>query len=516
MTSAVMTTLCRVTLGAQRWTYYRLRAEGHNTLVINPSSGNDQTVGAKPPVILYTSEPNAERSAVVADLTSAYGVSKVLRGVQLFHNRRWAMVQDEIQAAAPANVWWFMHINSSTIATVDTNGTSVMLTQGTDRLWVTLLSGGAAFAISNAVPLPTSPNPSGQNANTGIRKLALHFTNVTSTTLAVMMVPLIPGANPPTNLPALIPLSDWGAGSTNVVTVLTNSAPSAGSANVMTEQGASVDVDLRTIATDAQTGSNDLLFAVSSALHGTATLLPDGHTVRFVPTPGYLGSASFGYTVRDTWPDPQLVSLYDFEPPETVSGGFVADRSGHGFYGMLTTVGTGTNNLVADSPFALGPHSVQSLLLRESGDFNGSRLSAPIAPADLDFDFHDWTFTGWFKRATSTNDDFVCYLGSSDGFGSPDEFQLYCPSGADTLALRHYVATTTTDLALSAANVRTGEWHHAAVAFHSTNGNGGVITLYLDGVLVGTDPTVTLNMASGFSCIFGGHGSSDLCCYPVV
>lgn len=492
----------------QRWTYYRLRAEGHNTLVINPGANADQIVGAKPPVVLYTSEPNTERAATVADLTSAYGITKVWRGVQLLQGRRWALIQDELEAASPANVWWFMHINPSTSAVIDTNGVSATLTQGTDRLWVSILAGGGSFTLSNAVPLPTSPNPSGQNTNNGYRKLAIHLTNVTSTTLAVLLVPLSPGQSAPTNLPALVPLSDWGAGTTNSVIVPTNTPPAATVTNLTTMAGAFVDIDLLALAGDAETAATNLLLSLGATANGTVVLRPDGHTARFTPAANFSGVASFKFSVGDTWPDPRLEACYDFEPPQSTADGWVPDMSGHGFFGQITNAGAGTNYLVADVPAALTNRSRQSLLVRESGDFNGARLITPIMPADLDFNFHDWTIAGWFKRAATTNDDFIFYLGNSDGFGSPDEFHLYGASGNNNLILRHYIGTSTTDLDITAPNIAPGQWHHAAVSFQSTNGNSGVVRFYLDGALVGTDSSVTFNLPSGSLCIFGGHASA--------
>ena len=160
----------------QRWTYYRLRAEGHNTLVLNSGTNADQNVDAKPPLVLFASAPAGDNSLAVADRTSAYGLTKVWRGVQILNHRRWFLVQDELQAATPANGWWFMHVNTATAVAIQPDGRSAMLTQGTDRLWLTNLTGIGRFALSNAVPLPTSPNPAGQNTNASYRKLALQLT----------------------------------------------------------------------------------------------------------------------------------------------------------------------------------------------------------------------------------------------------------------------------------------------------------------------------------------------------
>ncbi len=194
----------------QRWTYYRLRAEGQNTLVINPGSGADQVLRTRPPVVHFATEPNAERGATIMDLTSAYaGATSVQRGIALFNRRRHVLIQDEIQYAAPARVWWFMHFGTDKTAVVESDGTSVMMSKGTDRLWLKILSGGGTFQIMDATPLPSSPSPAGQNANSTVKKLAIHLPAVTQSTVAVYAVPLLPGENPPTALPAISPLAGW-------------------------------------------------------------------------------------------------------------------------------------------------------------------------------------------------------------------------------------------------------------------------------------------------------------------
>ena len=88
-----------------------------------------------------------------------------------------------------------------------------------------LLSGGASFAISNAVPLPTSPNPSqtGILDNwSGYKKLALNFPAATNATISVLMVPLAVSASLPAYLPAVIPLTSWP---TNTASLLLPTPP---------------------------------------------------------------------------------------------------------------------------------------------------------------------------------------------------------------------------------------------------------------------------------------------------
>jgi hypothetical protein len=55
---------------AARPDFYRIRAEGHNTLVINPDRGPDQSLTANARVLAFESRPERVRS--VLDLSEAY------------------------------------------------------------------------------------------------------------------------------------------------------------------------------------------------------------------------------------------------------------------------------------------------------------------------------------------------------------------------------------------------------------------------------------------------------------
>jgi autotransporter-associated beta strand protein len=195
--------------GSSRWTYYRLRAEGHNTLVINPTSAADQKTGSLPTIVRQQS--TADVALSVADLTAAYtGTTRVWRGIQLDRHDGSVLLQDEIEAATAADVWWFAHVKlTPSQVQISADGTSALLTSGQDRLWVKILSPGAALTLTTPTPLPTSPNPTGQNANAGYQKLAIHLPAVTSRQLAVWFVPLQPGQTPPTVLPQVAALSGW-------------------------------------------------------------------------------------------------------------------------------------------------------------------------------------------------------------------------------------------------------------------------------------------------------------------
>jgi hypothetical protein len=193
--------------GNRRWTYYRLRAESHNTLVLNPGAGPDQDPRAATRISRFASQPG--RAFAIADLTPAYAAhaQTVTRGMALLA-RRHVLVQDEVNAEQPADAWWFLHTEAQVELGRD-EGTAT-LTRGKGRLWARILAPREAkFAVLPAKPLPTSPQPEKQAENEGVRKLAIHCAGVKELRLAVLLVPLREGEEPPATLPEVKPLAAW-------------------------------------------------------------------------------------------------------------------------------------------------------------------------------------------------------------------------------------------------------------------------------------------------------------------
>ncbi len=192
--------------GKQRWDYYRLRAEGHNTLVINPGKGADQNPRAAAPVVKFKSTP--QTAYAVANLTAPYAshTKSVQRGIAML-GRRQILVQDEVVADKPSDVWWFMHTPAEIAISAD-GKTATLTAKKTDgKLVAKLLSPSEGrFSVMAAEPLKSSPNPSMQAVNKGVRKLAIHSSSANSLRIAVLFAPLDSTATP---LPALAPLSQW-------------------------------------------------------------------------------------------------------------------------------------------------------------------------------------------------------------------------------------------------------------------------------------------------------------------
>ena len=190
--------------GPQRWIYYRLRAEGNNTLVIAPDAEPDQDPRAEAKITRFSDRPGA--SFAIADITSAYArtATRVRRGIALRGHD--VLVQDEVRTRSPADVWWFLHTGAQVLC----EGASATLIQGGSALTASILSPpGATFITLPAEPLATSPHPPRQQVKPTVvphpQKLAVHLQDVTDLRLVILLSPERPSAA----ARAIVPLSQW-------------------------------------------------------------------------------------------------------------------------------------------------------------------------------------------------------------------------------------------------------------------------------------------------------------------
>ncbi len=184
----------------KRINYYRKRAEGHSTLVIGPGTGADQVVGAYSPITDHVFGEYGMLAA--ADLSAAYAGSaeKVRRAISLFENNSRFMVQDEVEAKAPADVYWFLQTDKMVSLSLDKK--AITLSSGNKRLLMVLESNNeaAGFSVSAAKPLSTSPKPAGQASNNGYMRICVANNGVTDLRQRVTFIPYMAGDT--VNMPA--------------------------------------------------------------------------------------------------------------------------------------------------------------------------------------------------------------------------------------------------------------------------------------------------------------------------
>lgn len=186
---------------------YRIRAEGHNTLVINPSQELDQQEGAE---CLITDFSSGDEAYAVTDLTAAYehcGAESVVRGLKMIKEKECVIIQDEISLDAPGEIYWFAHTKGQIEVAGD--GRSAVITVGSDKMWVGIISDKGTFSVMNAELLPTSLAVSNQTSNSEYRKLAVHLTNTKDATISIACIPLKQGETQPSWTPSVKAISEW-------------------------------------------------------------------------------------------------------------------------------------------------------------------------------------------------------------------------------------------------------------------------------------------------------------------
>ncbi len=180
--------LGKETYDLSKWQCYRNRAEGHNTLVINPTSGNDQFIGADCSLVDYGRV--GDTSYAIGDLTTAYidHANSINRGVMLTDNRQVVIVRDEISLNKTSELYWFAHTDAS--VTISADKKSAILEINGKYMQAKILEGSnAEFEVMDPKPLSTSPVLEGQSSNSGC-KLAIHLTGFTQGTIEVGFAPI--------------------------------------------------------------------------------------------------------------------------------------------------------------------------------------------------------------------------------------------------------------------------------------------------------------------------------------
>ncbi len=205
------------TVTGERFHYYRNRAEGNNTMVINPDGDtHDQTSNAdKNAICDYIDKGSNDGAAYgVFDLTKAYyaDLTKAHRGFGLINNRTQFVIQDEITAPQPSEYYAFFHVKQDIAIDIAADGKSLVLTSDNgQKCAVNLVSSAsnAKFGQMEAIQLSTSPAaPNDSSSNSNFHKFFVYADNVTDASFTIIYTPLIDDS--PVSLPDIKPLKDWG------------------------------------------------------------------------------------------------------------------------------------------------------------------------------------------------------------------------------------------------------------------------------------------------------------------
>lgn len=167
---------------------YRIRPEGHNCIVIDPSDAPGQELSADCPIISSESKPKGAYQ--VLDLTSAYSSQaySALRGFMLTDNRQTAIIRDELSLKQDSDVYWFMHTAADIEILSDTSA-KLTISQKSMKLDMICTGGTASLSAAEAKPFPTTPIINGQASNSGIQKLQILVSGSGKVTVSVRLTP---------------------------------------------------------------------------------------------------------------------------------------------------------------------------------------------------------------------------------------------------------------------------------------------------------------------------------------
>ena len=190
------------------------------TVIAHPEDGKsyfetarryDQNVVGKACIDKFESKPRG--AYAISDITDAYRdwATSAVRGVMLTSNRNAFVVRDEVKLKQKSDFYWFAHTDSVNTINISDDGKSAILTSPDgSRMWVGILTDiDAKFEEMPAKPLPGSPNPEKQNANTVFHKLAIKVAGTDEVNISVAYIPLGIGQNKPSNIPQELSLAEF-------------------------------------------------------------------------------------------------------------------------------------------------------------------------------------------------------------------------------------------------------------------------------------------------------------------
>ncbi len=184
--------------GGKRWTYYRLKSEGHNIVTLK---GENQNPQGRAPLIGFGGDP--EFPFAIADLKAAYPgkLNSHQRGLALVEGRH-LLVVDELELAEPSELHWTLQ----TAREIQIKGNRAEVLQRGRKLTARILSPeGAKFEV-----LPSSgPPPQAQSREIARLLFRVPAEANIPVRIAVLLTPHPADQPAPEFSPPPKPLKEW-------------------------------------------------------------------------------------------------------------------------------------------------------------------------------------------------------------------------------------------------------------------------------------------------------------------
>ena len=151
-----------------RWNIFRLRPDGHNTLLINPNK-NDCGYELEKTASLTTDVSDSEAMAVVdkTNLVSKKANSEK-RAMLLTDNRLSLVIRDEVSLKESSDLYWIMYTEQN----VKIENNSAVLSSGDKKVKLDFASSAdGKLYTESAAPWKLAPEISGQNPNDSYKRI---------------------------------------------------------------------------------------------------------------------------------------------------------------------------------------------------------------------------------------------------------------------------------------------------------------------------------------------------------
>ncbi|QDU35408.1 Heparinase II/III-like protein [Poriferisphaera corsica] len=173
----------------ERYCFYRNRAEGHNTLVVDPVVGDlerdrddggimepDQNLperGTSMKAELMEFKADDERCAVKVDLSAGYEprLKRFERKMRLERKAKEVVVTDWVESDESSDVYWFMHTEAEVVLHHE-GRRAILRRNGVNLVAEVLKPDGAVFHVRKAEGFDQN-RTRGEKSNEGYRKLAV-------------------------------------------------------------------------------------------------------------------------------------------------------------------------------------------------------------------------------------------------------------------------------------------------------------------------------------------------------
>lgn len=170
-----------------RWKNYCKRAEGQNTLVINPDmTFEDQYALAECSFISF--EETADGGKCSLDMTDAYRMNKatkVTRDFELYDGYSSLKITDSIKCIGKSEVFWFMHTKAD--IEISDDGKTAILSIGDKEMKATS-QGDGVFSVMKAEALKGAYEYDADYSD--INKLTVHLEDIKSAEICITLEPI--------------------------------------------------------------------------------------------------------------------------------------------------------------------------------------------------------------------------------------------------------------------------------------------------------------------------------------